>query len=224
MIPVLGKTMKNSDNKLFQSAFKFASIGMAIVSTTGQWLMVNGTLCSMLGYSEDEFSKINFQKVTHPDDLEKDLKAVNQLVDGQIHTYQLEKRYIHRDGSIVWGLLSVSLIRNEEGHPLYFISQIQDITQHKKTEKLAAIYEFSVKLAHELNNPLTIISINCEVIDQLMKESNPDYQFIAQLNIKSAIAAARISAITREIKASESTMKVDHARSLQKQPEDPQTI
>lgn len=204
--------MKNTDNKLFQSAFKFSSIGMAIVSTTGQWLMVNSSLCSMLGYSEEELSKITFQKITHPDDLEQDMMLVQQLLDGKMLTYQMEKRYIHRDGSLIWGLLSVSLIRNEEGEPLYFISQIQNITQLKKAE----VYELSVKLAHEINNPLTIISINCEVIDQLVKEENPDYHFIEQLNIKSAIAAERIASIMREIKAAETKTNLEKPSSLQK--------
>lgn len=223
--------MMNTDDKLFQSAFKFASIGMAIVSTTGQWLMVNASLRSMLGYSEEEFSKITFQKITHPDDLERDLKSVELMLRGEMQTYQMEKRYIHRNGTIVWGLLSVSLIKNDDGEPLYFISQIQDITQLKKaekqiaeTEKLAAVYELSVKFAHEVNNPLTIITINCEVIDQLIKESNPDYRFIEQLNTKSAVAASRITTIMKEIKAAETKTKLDHERSSQKQLQGQKTI
>lgn len=206
--------MNSNDNQLFQSAFNFSSIGMAIVSPSGQWLMVNSSICSMFGYSEKELSEITFQNITHPDDLEQDLLLVKQVLNGEISTYQIEKRYIHKNGKIVWGLLSVSLITDVKGDPLYFISQIQDITQLKKaekqlaeTEKLAVIYELSVKLAHEINNPLTIISINCELIDQLLKESDPDVRFIEQLNIKSAMAAKRITDIMKQLKSSESKTK-----------------
>jgi PAS domain S-box-containing protein len=207
--------MNQEDNKLFYSAFKFASIGMAIVSPTGQWLMVNPSLCSMLGYTEEEILKLTFQNLTHPEDLEKDLEYVGKTLNDDIKTYQMEKRYFHKNGSIIWTLLSVSLIRDKNEQPLYFISQIQDITQLKKaekqiseTEKLAAIYEITVKLAHEINNPLTIITINCEVIDQLLKESNPDMAFIEKLNVNSAMAAERITGMMKAFKKADTITKL----------------
>lgn len=125
-------------NSLFQSAFEFAAIGMALVSPEGKWLRVNRAICEITGYSEAELLERTFQDITHPDDLEADLENVRKMLAGEIKTYQMEKRYFHKNGSIVWILLSVSLVRTKPGEPLFFISQIQDITRQKASEdKLA---------------------------------------------------------------------------------------
>lgn len=118
----------------FALAFRHASIGMALVWPDGRWLQVNEALCSMLGYSEAELLATAFQHVTHPDDLAGDLALVATLMAGERPSYHLEKRYIHRDGHTVHGLLSASLVRDEHGEPLYFISQVQDITERKAFE------------------------------------------------------------------------------------------
>ncbi|MFB8791097.1 MAG: PAS domain S-box protein [Potamolinea sp.] len=119
----------------FRTAFDYAAIGMALVSTTGQWLQVNPALCEITGYSESELLAKYFQDITHPEDLDKDLNYVQQMLVGEVRTYQLEKRYIHKQGNIVWVLLSVSLVRDIHLQPLYFVSQIQDITKRKQTEE-----------------------------------------------------------------------------------------
>jgi len=129
-----------SNNKLrkseeiISSAFNFAAIGMAFVSPEGRWLKVNAAVLAMLGYTETELMSKTFQEITHPDDLGKDLNYVKQMLEGTIQTYQMEKRYFHKSGSIIWILLSVSLVNDELGHPLHFISQIQDITERKLAE------------------------------------------------------------------------------------------
>ena len=123
---------------LFQSAFQFAAIGMALVSVEGKWLRVNRSICEITGYSEAELLARTFQDITHPDDLDQDLENVRKMLAGEIDTYQMEKRYYHKNGSIVWILLSVSLVRTKSGEPLFFISQIQDITRQKENaEQLA---------------------------------------------------------------------------------------
>ena len=119
----------------FSSAFKYASIGMALLTTEGQWFRVNRALCELVGYSEAELTQKTFQDITHPDDLETDLDHVRQLLAGKIDSYQIEKRYFHKLGHVLWVLLSVSLVRDLEGKPLYFISQIQDITERKQAEE-----------------------------------------------------------------------------------------
>jgi PAS domain S-box-containing protein len=124
-----------SSDALFQSAFEFAAIGMALVSPEGKWLRVNRSVCKITGYSEAELLERTFQDVTHPDDLELDLENVRKMLAGEIETYQMEKRYHHKNRSIVWVLLSVSLVRTKSGEPLFFISQIQDITRQKTSEK-----------------------------------------------------------------------------------------
>ena len=115
-----------------RSAFDDASIGMALVGLDGRWLQVNGALLDILGYADAELLATDFQNITHPDDLAGDLERVHQLLDGAIPSYQLEKRYRHRDGHYVWALLSVRLVRDREGLPMYFIAQIQDVSQRRK--------------------------------------------------------------------------------------------
>ena len=120
--------------KRFSSAFEYASIGMALVTTEGRWARVNRAVCQLLGYSEAELLQKTFQDITHPDDLQSDLAYVNQLLAGEINSYQMEKRYFHKSGHVVWALLSVSLVRDDQGVPQHFISQIQDITERKRAE------------------------------------------------------------------------------------------
>ncbi|HWY41422.1 MAG TPA: PAS domain S-box protein [Chthoniobacterales bacterium] len=125
-------------DSLFQSAFEFAAIGMALVSPEGKWLRVNRSVCEITGYSEAELLARSFQDITHPDDLDLDLANVRKMLAGEIRTYQMEKRYFHKNGSIVWVLLSVSLVHNKSDAPLFFISQIQDITRRKQSDEQLA--------------------------------------------------------------------------------------
>ena len=119
----------------FRRSFDDAAIGMALVGTDGRFLRTNRSLCNMLGYREVELLGKTFQDITHPDDLDADLDQVRRMLVGEIRTYQMEKRYFHREGHVVWVLLSVSLVHDEEGEPLYFVSQIQDISERKRAEQ-----------------------------------------------------------------------------------------
>jgi PAS domain S-box-containing protein len=121
-------------DSLFQSAFEHAAIGMALVAPDGTWLRVNRSVCEITGYSETELLQRTFQDITHPDDVERDVTNAHKMLSGEINTYQMEKRYFHKNGSIVWVLLSVSLVRDDDGKPRFFISQIQDITRRKESE------------------------------------------------------------------------------------------
>lgn len=110
-------------------------IGIALVSPDGRWLRVNEALCHFVGYTREQLLSIDFQSITHPDDLQPDSQLVQKLLDGELNSYQLEKRYIHRQGHVVWSLLTVSLARDEAGKPAFFISQLQDITARRKLEQ-----------------------------------------------------------------------------------------
>ncbi len=132
---VINNTILEESETRFRSAFDSAAIGMAIVSLEGRWLKVNTSICQIVGYTEEELLKIDFQTITYPDDLELDLNYVRQLLAGEISSYHMEKRYIKKNGSIIWILLSGSLIRNHENKPLYFIAQIQNIDAQKKAEQ-----------------------------------------------------------------------------------------
>ncbi|CBG88952.1 PAS domain S-box protein [Citrobacter rodentium] len=119
----------------FRNAMEYSAIGMALVGTEGQWLQVNKALCQFLGYSQDELRAMTFQQLTWPEDLNNDLGQLDMLVRGEINSYSLEKRYYTRSSEVVWALLAVSLVRQPDGTPLYFIAQIEDINDLKQTER-----------------------------------------------------------------------------------------
>ena len=116
----------------FRGAFEFAAIGMALVAPDGHWLRVNRSMCRIVGYTAEEFLATDFQAITHPDDLGTDVAYVRQMLDGSLSHYDMEKRYFHKDGHIIWVLLSVSMVRDAADRPLYFVSQIQDITAQRQ--------------------------------------------------------------------------------------------
>ncbi|SFL09058.1 PAS domain S-box-containing protein/diguanylate cyclase (GGDEF) domain-containing protein [Paenibacillus sp. 1_12] len=120
---------------MFLNAFKYAPIGIALVDLDGKWLKVNPSLCKLLGYTEQEFEARSFQDITNPEDLQIDLNYVQSMLAGKMTSYQIEKRYIHKQGHVVWTLLSVSLVHHQDGTPKYFISQIVDISKIKLAEK-----------------------------------------------------------------------------------------
>jgi PAS domain S-box-containing protein len=130
------EALKESEQR-FRSSFDDAAIGMALVAPDGRFLQTNRSLCEILGYPEEELLGKTFQDLTHPEDLDTDLDQVRRMLAAEIRTYQMEKRYLHREGHVVWVLLSVSLVRDEEGEPLYFVSQVQDVSERKRAgEKL----------------------------------------------------------------------------------------
>ena len=141
----------------FRGSFERAATGMALVGTDGRFLRVNRSLCEILGYPERELLEKTFQEITYPDDLEVDLEHLRRLLVGEVRTFQTEKRYLHQDGHVVWALLSVSVVHDEEDEPLYFVSQIQDVTERKKVEKV--IKESEERFRSLVQNSSDIITI-----------------------------------------------------------------
>jgi diguanylate cyclase (GGDEF)-like protein/PAS domain S-box-containing protein len=137
----ISKALRETEEH-FRNAFDYAAIGMALVSPQGAWLRVNRSLCDLLGYTEREMLHSNFQAVTHPDDIGNDLASLYRLMQSETPTSQVEKRYCHRDGEVVWALNSVSLVRDADKNPAHFIFQIQDITERKRAE--AALQSLSL--------------------------------------------------------------------------------
>ncbi len=119
----------------FAAAFENAPIGKALVAPDGRFLRVNRVLCEVVGYTEPELLAASFQDITHADDLDIDLVNVQKMLRHEIKTYQMEKRYLHRRGGVVWVLLSVSLVNDEQGAPAFFVSQMEDITGRKKADQ-----------------------------------------------------------------------------------------
>lgn len=120
--------------KAYGELFELSSVGICTVSLGGRFVRVNNHLCELLGYSSEELLDLCFQDITHPDDLDSDVAKVNQLLKGEGTSYTMEKRYFRSGGEIFWAALTVTLIRDEQGLPDYFISVIQDIGDRKESE------------------------------------------------------------------------------------------
>lgn len=126
--------MKEESDARFRTAFEHSAIGMAIVTLEAEFLQVNDELCRIVGYSQDELLAGSFKDITYPEDIQADMAMFTQLVAGIRNTYQREKRYVHKDGQIVWVNISVSLVRDAVGKPLYIVTQIENITNRKRAQ------------------------------------------------------------------------------------------
>ena len=125
---------------------------MALVSLKGEWLKVNDRLCDLLGYSEDELLSMTFMQITYPDDLPVSIGTMEMAEAGKRASYRIEKRYVCKNGSVMWASVNISMVTDEQGKPLYMVNQIEDITERKKTEaRFQAIVE-SVFVGIKLND------------------------------------------------------------------------
>jgi diguanylate cyclase (GGDEF)-like protein/PAS domain S-box-containing protein len=125
----------------FRFAMHYSSVGIALVAPDGRWLGVNPALCAIVGYSETELLASDVPSITHPDDLDADVIQVGQMLAREIETYQTNKRYVRKDGRVVWTQLSGSLVWLQKDHPHYFIYQIQDITDRIRAEEALRVSE-----------------------------------------------------------------------------------
>lgn len=147
---VEAETRLRRSEQQFRLAMEHAPIGMALVGLDGSFLEVNDQLAHVVGRTAAELRTLRFQDITHPDDLDADLAYVQQLLDGEIDRYSMAKRYIRADGSIIWVLLSGSLVRDVDGSPDHFVAQIQDISQQiLQEEGLRAANEALERLVNE---------------------------------------------------------------------------
>ncbi|MCA8932569.1 MAG: PAS domain S-box protein, partial [Rhodospirillaceae bacterium] len=188
----------------FRGAFETAPHGMALVDTDGRFLAANDALCKMLGYSTEELLRTDFQSITDPEDLQVDLGYVRRMLAGEIRSFQMEKRYIHKDGHTIWGLLSVSLVRALDGSPIHFVSQVLDLTDRRRTEeqlrqaqRLDAMGQLTGGIAHDFNNLLAVVMGNLQLAVRSVDEQAPAGQ-----RIRAAIeAAGRGAELTKRLLA-----------------------
>jgi PAS domain S-box-containing protein len=127
------EALRESEER-FRATFEIAAVGIAHVGIDGRLLRLNDAFAQILGYSPDELRVMSFEDVTHPEDLEADWNMVHRVLSGEVPSYQMEKRYIRKDGSPVWASLTVSLVRDPQGAPSYFVSVVSDISAMKATE------------------------------------------------------------------------------------------
>ncbi|RKQ69774.1 PAS domain S-box-containing protein [Litorimonas taeanensis] len=170
-------TTNLQDYDLFKLAMEHSAIGMALLLPNGKWFKANKAICDILGYTESELLNIDFQTVTHPDDLAMDLDYVNRLLAGEIQTYSMEKRYYRKDKKIIWVLLTVSLVRDDNNKPLYFISQIQDITEEKDAKEALVnandeLQRLSYQISHDFRSPLRSSISMLQLAEKFAEDGN----------------------------------------------------
>jgi PAS domain S-box-containing protein len=161
-----------ANEELFRSAFDGAPIGISLVSITGQFVKVNPRYCDLLGYTEAELLKLTFREITHPADLKSDLEGFRQMMAGEICSFQLEKRYISKQGTAIPVLMNAALIRDQNGQPLYCVGQVQDIRDRLRVERLKD--EFISVVSHELRTPLTSIRGALGILGSGIFEKRPE--------------------------------------------------
>ena len=130
----VNQQLRESEER-FRLTIDEAPIGMALVSLDGRFARVNAALCEIVGYSAEELERLRFQEITHPEDLDSDLELVGRLAAGEIPRYQLEKRYIRKDGGVAATMLNAAILRAPDGAPRYVIAQMEDISERKRAEE-----------------------------------------------------------------------------------------
>ncbi|WP_312163507.1 PAS domain S-box protein [Phenylobacterium sp.] len=160
----------------YRAVFDQAAMGVARVMPDGRFLEVNDRFCAMLRYSRDELKDMTFQQITHPDDLNSNIALTAALLAGSIETYSMEKRYLTKDGEVVWNNLTVALVRTSAGEPDYFISIIDDIGARKQAEAEQKRYQDQLRLMiNELNHRVknTLATVQSMASQTLRGESDP---------------------------------------------------
>ncbi len=140
--------IKQSEQR-FRSYFELGLIGMAITSPEKRWIELNGAICDMFGYSRQEFARLTWTEMTHPEDLEPDLIQFNRLLIGEIDGYSMEKRFIRKDNSILYAIISANTLRKADGSVDYFIALIHDITERKQAEEALRASEIKFRTMFE---------------------------------------------------------------------------
>jgi PAS domain S-box-containing protein len=212
------EALRESEER-FRLTFDSAPIGMALVGLDFKPFRVNAVLCELLGYSEQELSSISAIELTHPEDVEADLKLAEQLLKGEIPGYTVEKRYLTKSRDIVWAQLSVSLVRDKDENILYALSMVEDITERKRSEverarllsqeqEARALAERAVRaqeellslVSHDLRNPIAVVKGVTQIIQRRIARGNLlDADQLSSEMTKLSEAAARMDKFIEDL-------------------------
>ncbi|MFH0933777.1 MAG: bacteriohemerythrin, partial [Pseudomonadota bacterium] len=162
----------------FRTVFEHTAMAMSRNALSGDFIEVNDAWCGMFGFSREEAlaKHLSWQQLTHPEDLDPDSVLVKQMLSGEIADFKVEKRYVRKDGKIVWGVLQVTLVHDAQGVPQYFISAIQDITERKQAEQLISFMAYHDKLTGLPNRALLF-----DRLSQAMSQAKRDGKYVALL-------------------------------------------
>lgn len=195
------EALRESEAK-FRSYFELPLHGIAITSLNKEWLQVNDRICSLLGYSRDEILRMTWTEMTHPDDRSPDLEQFNRMLCGQIENYTMDKRFIRKDGSIVWVSLGVGCVRKADGSVNYVVALLSDITDRMLAKeallaKNAELERFTRAVSHDLKNPLITIRAFLDHLEQDMADNDKDRIKQDLTHIKTA--AEKMNALLDEL-------------------------
>jgi PAS domain S-box-containing protein len=158
--PKLTEIALRESEARFRAMFNQAAVGIALVALNGQFLQVNPALCDITGYSQEELMQLNFQEITHPDDIAADWEQARRVLAKEISGYSLEKRYICKDGAIIWVNLTSSAVWDANGQPKYAVGIIEDISDRKQAELgQTFLVEASAILAASLDYEVTLANV-----------------------------------------------------------------
>jgi PAS domain S-box-containing protein len=191
----------------FRTIFEQAAIGIVLIDVDGRLLATNPAIQEILGYSAEELQGRSSTAITHPDDVQTSLDLYEEMIAGERTSYTVEKRYVRKDGEIVWARLVASLVRDPRGAPQYTIGMVEDITEQKKaqramiqSEKMVVMGKLAASLAHEINNPLQTV-IGCLGLAQetFTDESNEEVVEYVEVAHDELQRAKRIVARLRDL-------------------------
>jgi PAS domain S-box-containing protein len=165
------QALRDSEER-FRHAFHDAPIGMAMIGIDDRWLKVNPMLCEMLGYSEAEVLTRTASALVHPEDTHKLQHCIEQVQASETRNAQAELRYCCAGGRLAWGFVSLSLVRDAQNQPLYYVAQVQDITDRQAIDHMKN--EFISIVSHELRTPLTAIRGFLGLLDTGIYDNKPD--------------------------------------------------
>ncbi len=182
----------------FRRVFEEGPLGLALVGKDFRFLKVNGALCQMVGYSQAELLQLSFSDITHPDDVSADVELASQLFRGEIPLYQLRKRYVNKNGDIIWINLTASMIRDREGEPIHGLAMMEDITQFKRAQeeglarqKLESVGILAGGIAHDFNNLLGGILAETELVEAELSDGSSPLEELRRIK-EAAIRGAEI--------------------------------
>ena len=204
------QALQESESR-FRAIFEQAAIGMADASLDARFIRLNQRFCEITGYSREELLGLTFREITHPDDLAQDEQLVAQLLSGELSSFAVEKRYLRKDGGVVWANLLVSLLRSPSGDPLHFVAVVEDITGQKRAEderrhlerqllqaqKMESVGRLAGGVAHDFNNHLTVINGYCAMLLDEMGADDPLREPVGEI----LLAGNRAAALTQQLLA-----------------------
>jgi two-component system cell cycle sensor histidine kinase/response regulator CckA len=199
---------KNAESALreseerFRRVFEEGPLGVALVGKDHRFLKVNDALCHMVGYTDAELTQMPFEAITHPEDLQADLDLSERLFRREVPSYRLQKRYVRKNGEIIWINLTASVIRDAVGLPLYGLSMMEDVTLAKRAEeeatvrqKLESLGVLASGIAHDFNNLLGSILAQAELAEAEIAEGSSPTTEVRSIKA----VAMRASEVVREL-------------------------